>query len=122
MLGVTVKSVEPETPLQLAVIVVVPVTSEVTSPLEPAVLLIVAMDCDDELQLTKVVSTCVALSENVPMAVNCSVAPADILEFAGVTPRDVIVAEVTVRVVEPEKLPDEAVIVALPVATAVANP
>jgi len=36
---------------------------------------IVAMDCDDELQLTKVVSTCVALSENVPMAVNCSVAP-----------------------------------------------
>jgi hypothetical protein len=33
-----------------------------------------------------------------------------------------IVAEVTVRVVEPEMLPDEAVIVALPVATAVANP
>ena len=113
---------EPETPFQEAVIVVVPMASEVTSPLEPTVLLNVATACDDELQLTKVVSTCVVVSENVPMAVNCSVAPMYILEFAGVTLRDVIIAEVTVRVVELEMIPDEAVIVALPIETAVANP
>ena len=80
-------------PLQVALIVVVPVASEVTSSLEPAVLLIVATDCDDELQLTKVVSTCVVLSENVPVAVNCSVVPGAMLGFAGVTAIERSVAE-----------------------------
>ena len=40
----TVRSVESDAPPQVAAIVVVPVASEVTRPLEPAVLLIVATD------------------------------------------------------------------------------
>jgi hypothetical protein len=40
----TVRSVEPDAPPQVAAIVDVPVASEVTKPLEPAALLIVATD------------------------------------------------------------------------------
>ena len=62
------------------------------------------------------------MSENVPVAVNCCVHPAIMVGFAGVTARDAIVADVTVRVVEPETLPEMAVIVVWPEATAVTLP
>lgn len=42
--------------------------------------------------------------------------------FTGVISIDVIVCDVTVSVVEPEMVPDEALIVVLPAAMAVANP
>jgi hypothetical protein len=62
------------------------------------------------------------LSENVPVAMNCIVDPTKMMGFAGVTARDAIVADVTVRVVEPEMLPEVAVIVVWPGATALALP
>jgi len=56
------------------------------------------------------------------MAVNCRVVPSAMLGVAGVTARDTSVAGVTVRVVDPEMLPDVAVIVVEPTATDVATP
>jgi hypothetical protein len=49
-------------------------------------------------------------------------APAGILGLAGVTDMEERVAEVAVRVVLPEIIPELAVMVALPAATAVARP
>ena len=56
------------------------------------------------------------------MAVNCLVVPLTMLELAGVTAMETSVAEVTVSVVEPDTLPDVALIVVEPAATDVANP
>ena len=61
-------------------------------------------------------------SEYVPEAANCSVIPAGMLGLAGVTAMEDKVAEVTVRVVLPEILPEVAVMVAAPAAMAVARP
>jgi hypothetical protein len=58
----------------------------------------------------------------VPVAVNCCVSPAGTDAVVGVTDIDVSTAAVTVRVAELLILPDVAVIVAVPVATAVAKP
>ena len=85
-------------------------------------LLIVAIVVLDELQVTCVVISRVVPSEYVPVAVNCWVAPAAMLGLAGVTAIEDRVAAVTVRVVFPEILPEVAVMVAVPAATAVARP
>ena len=54
-----------------AVIVVVPVATEVIKPLDPAALLTVVTDVVEDVQVTKAVRFCVVLSEYVPVAVNC---------------------------------------------------
>ena len=56
------------------------------------------------------------------MAVNCFVFPTGMLGLTGVTVMEDKVAEVTVRSVFPEILPEIAVIVVVPAATAVARP
>jgi hypothetical protein len=56
------------------------------------------------------------------MAVNCWVDPCEIEGLTGVTAIDVRVAGVTVSVVDPDMLPDAAVIVVEPAATGVATP
>src|SRR5260221_4892010 len=71
---------------------------------------------------TALLSTCVELSLNVPVAVNCCVAPLVIDGFAGVTAMEVSVAGVTVSSVEPVMLPLVAEIVEVPTPTAVASP
>jgi hypothetical protein len=119
---VTVRSVESDAPPHVAAIVVVPVASEVTRPLDPAVLLIVATVWDEEFQDANAVRSCIVLSENVPVAMNCLFDPTVMVGLTGVTARDAIVADVTVRVVEPETLPEVAVIVVWPGATEVAMP
>ena len=53
---------------------------------------------------------------------NCCTVPLAIEELVGTTAIDVSNADVTVKVVDPEMLPDTAVIVVDPVATAAANP
>jgi hypothetical protein len=58
----------------------------------------------------------------VPEAANCLLFPAGTLGLAGVTDMEIRVAEFTVRVVLPEILPEVAVIVVVPAATAVARP
>ncbi len=96
--GVTVNVVFLETVPTVAVIAVVPTSTDVARP----ALLIVATSGLDELQVTCVVRFCVVLSEKVPVAVNCCVVPLAMLGFAGVTAMDTSVAGVTVNVVFPE--------------------
>jgi hypothetical protein len=81
---------------------------------------IVATDVSDELQVTCVVW--VVPSEYVPVAVNRWGTPAGMLGLGGVTARDNRVAEFTVRVVLPEILPEVAVMVVVPIETAMAWP
>jgi hypothetical protein len=71
--GVTVNVVNPDTLPDVAVIVVDPAAAEVASPLvlEPATLLMVATPAADEFHVIAAVRSCVVLSENVPVAVNC---------------------------------------------------
>ena len=107
---------------EVAVIVVEPAATDVALPLEPAALLMAATVVRDELQVTAVVRFCVELSEYVPVAVNCLVVPLTMLELAGVTAMETSVAEVTISVVEPDILPDVALIVVEPAAAEVANP
>jgi len=56
------------------------------------------------------------------VAVNCRVVPSAMLGLVGVTDMDTSVAGVTVSVVDPDMLPDAAVIVVEPAATDVAKP
>jgi hypothetical protein len=56
---VTVSVVDPETPARVAEIVVDPAATALDSPLEPAALLIVAMDVFDDAHVTDVVNGCV---------------------------------------------------------------
>ncbi len=56
------------------------------------------------------------------MAANCLVVPFAMLGLAGVIARETSVAAVTVRVVDPDMLPDVAVIDVEPAATGVATP
>jgi hypothetical protein len=115
--GVTVSSVEPLMLPTVAEIVEVPVPTVVATP----VLLIVATVAVADAH-TALLSTCVELSLNVPVAVNCCVAPLVIEGFAGVTAIDTSVAGVTVSSVAPVMLPTVAEIVEVPVPTVVARP
>src|SRR5258708_960715 len=101
----------------VAEIVEVPAPTAVAKP----VTLIVAVVAVPEAH-TALVSTCVELSLNVPVAVNCCVAPLVIEGFAGVTAIDSSVAGVTVSSVEPLMLPLVAEIVEVPEPQAPAQP
>ena len=70
----------------------------VANPLLPVVLLMVAMAVLLELQVTEFVRFCVLLSENVPVAVNCTVSPGAMVGFAGVTAIETNEAALTVSV------------------------
>ncbi len=116
--GVTVRVVAPDMPPAAADIVVDPAATEVANP----AVLMVATPVLDELQVTVAVRSCVVLSENVPVAVNCPVEPSAMLGLVGVSVMDTRVAGVTVIVVDPEVSPEEAVIFALPTALPVTCP
>ena len=106
------------TPLILAVMLVVPVATLVARPLES----IVAVAVVAEFQVTCKVMLTVVESLKVPIAVNCCVAPLAIAGFTGVTAMDCSVAGVTVNKVEPVTPLKPAVIVLVPVLTAVDSP
>lgn len=110
------------TPFDVAVIEVVPAVSVVASPREPAVLLIDAVAVFEETHVTEPVKSCVELSVNTPIAVNCSVLPLATLGAAGVTPTDTNEAAVTDSVTAPDKPDMLAVTVADPGVTALARP
>ena len=69
--GVTSSSVPPDMLPEDAMILLPPTATAVAIPLVPDPLLIVATPVFDENQVTDVVRSCVVLSENVPVAVNC---------------------------------------------------
>jgi hypothetical protein len=120
--GLTVRVEETDILPEAAVMVVAPIATEEALPLEPAVLLIVATDVADELQVTDAVRSCVLLSEKIPVAVNCSDVPMAIPGLVGVTEMDASVAAVTVRFVKPEIVPKVAVMVVTPAAAEEAFP
>ena len=60
---VTVRSVMPEIPPSVAVIVIEPLSTEAANPLEPAMLLTVAIVLSDELHVTDSVTFWLVLSE-----------------------------------------------------------
>jgi len=80
----------------------------------PAVLM-VAAPVFDECHATELVRSFVLPSEYVPVASNCTLVPAGADEFAGVTVMEFSAAcpELTVKVVEPETLPEVAEMVVL---------
>lgn len=89
---------------------------------KPGTLLMVATSGFDEAQSTNVVRSCIELSEYIPMAVNCRFSPIITLEVVVGIVIDTSTAGVIVRSVEPEMLPDVAVIVAVPTDSDVASP
>ena len=115
---VTVRVLFPEIIPEVAVMVAVPAATAVARPLP----LTVATDVLDELQVTCVVTSRLVPSEYAPEAANCCVTPTGMLGLTGVTEMEDRVAEVTVRVVLPEIVPEAAVMVAVPAAKAVAKP
>ena len=82
--GRTVSTVVPLTPLSVAVISDEPAVLPVASP----PLVIVATDRLPEVQLTWLVRSAVLVSEYVPVALNCCVAPTPIDGLAGVIASD----------------------------------
>jgi hypothetical protein len=109
-------------PLDTAVIADVPMLSPVALPFEPAALLMLATAVLAGNQVAVVVKSWVLLSVNVPIAVNCCVNPLAMLGLVGVTAIDASAAAVTVKVVEPEIVPNAAVISEEPVVAVVARP
>src|SRR5579862_475626 len=98
--------------------VVLPGATLLTRP----VLSIVATLTLEELQSTSNVRSCVELSLNVPVAVNCFVAHAGILLFNGAMASETSVALVTVTDDVPDTAPAVAVTVLDPAATACPSP
>ena len=120
--GVTAKVVDPDMLPEVAVIVAVPAATGEARPLKPAALLIVAMPVLLDVQFTDEVRFWVESSEKMPVATNCWVVPNAMLGLVGVIASETSVAGVTVRVVEPDTLPEIAVIVVVPAPNEVANP
>jgi hypothetical protein len=114
----TVSPVDPLIAPKSALIVLPPVATLVSRPW----LLMVAAAGFEEVQTTEAVTSCVLLSLNVPVALNCFVVPTAILEFAGVTTIEIKVAPEIVSDAVPLTDPALAVIVATPVPTLVARP
>src|SRR5438046_231021 len=95
--GPTFNVPEPDTAPTDAVMVELPTVTPVAKP----ELLMVAMLPDDEVQIARLLTSCVELSVNVAVAVNCWVAPAGIVALAGVTAMELITAGLTLLDAEP---------------------
>lgn len=76
----------------------------------------------EELQTATEVRFCVVPSVYIPVAMNCCFVPLAMLVLTGVIEMEPSVAGETVRFVEPDRPPAEAVIVVVPVARAAASP
>jgi len=116
--AVTASAAEPVMLFIVAVRVEAPIVTPVARP--PA--LIVATLGADELHAAALVRFCVLPSLYVPVAANCSVFPAAIEAFPGVTAIDTSTGEVTVSVAELVILVMVALRLEVPAVTAVAKP
>ena len=116
--GMTVRTVEPETLPEVAVMVVVPSPTAVARPVPLMAATVVA----ELAQVAVPVRSWGVLSVKVPVAVNCCVSPFATEVEAGVTVIATSSAGVTVKTVEPEMLPEVAVMVVVPSPTEVARP
>jgi len=109
---------EPEIEPTDAVTVELPTATAVAKP----VLLTVATLAADEFQTAVLLTSCVLLSVNVPVAVNCWVIPAGTVALAGITAIELKAAALTVRAAEPDIKAEVAETVTLPNATLLASP
>jgi hypothetical protein len=118
--AVTARPVDPVTePCFAEIVVDCPEVTPVANPFAP----IVAAVAFEEDHVTELVRSCVLLSENVPVALNCKVEPTATEEFAGVMAMETSVAAVTLRPVDPVTEPCFAeIVVDCPEVTPVANP
>ena len=120
---VTIRDVDPNILPTAALMLVVPTVSDVPKPLEPAALLMLATDVEEETQVTEVVRFWVELSAKVPTAVNCWSVPCSMVCIAGVTAIETNAAGVTVSVTGAEFTdPNMALMTALPCAALEAKP
>jgi hypothetical protein len=120
--GATVKDVDAVIAPNVAVIVAVPVATDVAKPSAVPELAIVATAVFDELHVTEFVMFWLVLSVYVPLAANCSLAPRTMLGDGGVTVIDFSAAAVTVTLVVPEMPAKVAVITVAPWLEGVTNP
>jgi hypothetical protein len=100
------------------VMVVAPMPALVASPPFATT----ATDVRLDVHVTVLVKFCVEESVNVPVAVNCTVPPSGTVGASGDTAIDTSVAGVTVNEAEPDTDPSVALIVDVPVVSAVAVP
>jgi hypothetical protein len=107
---VTDRVVLPEIDPDDAIIVEEPAATPVARPLA----FTVATPVFDESHVTCPVRSWVVLSEYVPVAVSWTAPPTETLGFAGVIDIEERIADVTVRSVLPETLPEVAVMVVEP--------
>ncbi len=111
---VTVNLVEPVTLPDVALMVAVPPANALANPFVPATLLIVATALLLLFHVTDCVRSDFLPLLNVPVAVNCCVAPATKEGFAGVTAMEVNVDPVPLRLVVWGLLPPLSVTVSVP--------
>jgi hypothetical protein len=116
--AVTVRVVDPLTVPIVALIDEVPICKVLARPPEAIVATVGVADA----HVTWLVRSCVELSDNVPVAVNCFVSPLATLGFAGVTAIDCTTGAVTVSVVDPLILPSVALIDDVPMVRESARP
>ena len=118
-MSVTVRTVDPETLPEVAVMVVVPSPTAVAKPETLMVATVVA----ELAQVAVAMRSWVVLSLKVPVAVNRCMSPMAREIEEGVTVMDTSSTDVTVRTVDPEMLPEVAVmVVVVPSPTEVARP
>jgi hypothetical protein len=110
------------TPPALMPIMVEPVASVLANPIVPAASLMVATPIVLEVQYPDCVRSWVVPSVYVPVAVNCCGMPTGTLAVGGLMAIETSVAAVTVSTVEPEIVPEVALMVVVPIPVLMTNP
>ena len=116
--ALTVSGVLLLTPSNVAEMLVLPTFFATAKPL----VVIEAIELEDDFQVAVPLTSCIVPSENVVFAVNCWVRPKGSVTLLGATTTDTADADVTVSAAVPETVPEVAVMVELPLASAFANP
>lgn len=118
----TVSCAVPEVCPTEAEMLVIPCPALLASPAVPGLLLTIATAVEDEFHVAVPVKSWVLPSLYVPVAVNCCVAPSEIEADGGLTAIETNIAGVTVNVAAPLNIPEDALIVVVPTAKALASP
>jgi hypothetical protein len=85
-------------------------------------LLTIAVDAEDELQVASEVTSCVLPSLNVPVAVNCCVAPRTVVGACGLIAIETSVTGFTTSVADPLTEPELTLIIVVPALRVLASP
>ena len=119
---VTVITVDPLEPIQLAVMVALPPERVLVRPLEPPASLTCAIAGAEDTQVDPAVMSCEVLSSKSAVAVKRTGTPLDTVGVEGLSWMETSLADVTVMVAVPESPPYDAWMVAVPAESAFAWP